>query len=263
MVTRSNKIGLVNWIGLYSFIRRDIARIFRIVTQTLVTPWIAALLYIFIFGYIVGSRIDLIAGVKYIDFVLPGLLMMNVLASSFAHTSSSLYFKRFIRDIEEILIAPFSYLEMVIGFVAGGVFRGVLVGLGVFVIAVFFSAANIAHFWLFLFYLISTAIIFSLLGLLVGLWANGFEQLNILSTFVITPFSFLGGIFYSVNMLPAKLQIIVHLNPFFYFIDGIRYSMIGIRESNQVIGYLMIAASIIFLTLLVSRLFKDGWGLKA
>lgn len=252
----------VNWIGLYSFIKRDVMRIFRVVTQTLITPWISALLYIFIFGYVVGQRIDLIAGVRYIDFVLPGVLMMNVLTSSFSHTSSSLYFKRFIRDIEELLVAPFSHLEMVVGFVVGGIFRGVLVGVGVYIIAIFFSAATITNFPLFLFYIISVATVFSLLGLIVALWADGFEQLNLLTTFIITPFTFLGGVFYSVHMLPEKAQVLAFANPFFYFVDGIRYSMIGIREGSAPFGYILILSLILVLGSLVVALFKRGWRLR-
>ena len=253
---------MFNWIGLYTFIRRETERTFRVAVQTLITPWISALLYIFIFGYIVGKRIDSIAGVSYIDFVLPGILMMSVISSAFAHSSSSLYFARFIRNIEEILVAPLSHLEMIIGFMTGAIIRGVIVGVGVFCIAVFFSAANVAHFPLFLFYLIGVSTVFSLLGILVGLWANGFEQLNVLNTFVIMPFSFLGGVFYSVTMLPEKFQFIAHINPFFYFIDGIRYSMIGIRESNHIAGYVLILGLILLLSSLVGYLFKKGWRLR-
>jgi ABC-2 type transport system permease protein len=253
---------MVNWIGLYTFIRREVDRMFRVATQTLITPLISALLYIFIFGHVVGRKIDTIAGVEYIDFVLPGILMMNVISSAFAHCSSSLHFQRFIRHIEEILVSPFSHIEMVVGFVVGGVIRAVIVGLGVFVIAVFFGAASIEHFYLFVFYMVLIATIFSLLGILVGLWARSFEQLSVLNTFVIMPFTFLGGVFYSINMLPEKLKTLSLFNPFFYFIDGIRYSMIGVRESNHTIGIAVILFLAISLWLLVLTLFKRGWRLR-
>jgi ABC-2 type transport system permease protein len=253
---------MVNWIGLYTLIRREVDRMFRVATQTLITPLISALLYIFIFGYVVGRKIDTIAGVDYIDFVLPGILMMNVISSAFAHCSSSLHFQRFIRHIEEILVSPFSHIEMVVGFVVGGVIRAVIVGLGVFVIAVFFGIASIENFYLFVFYTVSIATIFSLLGMLVGLWAQSFEQLNVLNTFVIMPFTFLGGVFYSINMLPEKLKTFALFNPFFYFIDGIRYSMIGVRESNHTIGIAVILFLAISLWLLVVTLFKRGWRLR-
>ena len=253
---------MVNWIGLYTFIRRELERMLRVAIQTLVTPWISALLYIFVFGSIIGKRIDLIAGVQYIDFVLPGILMMNVIMSSFSHSSSSLYFARFIRSIEEILVAPFSYAEMIIGYVLGAVLRGLIVGLGVFVISVLFSAANLQHLGLFIFYTVAVSIIFALLGMLVGLWAKGFEQLGILSTFIITPLSFLGGIFYSVDMLPESIRGIAYYNPFFYFVDGIRYSMIGIQEGNPWVGLAVIMGSIVVLGGLVWTLFNRGWRLR-
>jgi len=252
----------VNWIGLYTFIRREIDRMLRVATQTLVTPWISALLYIFIFGHVVGRKIDTIAGVDYIDFVLPGILMMNVISSAFTHCSSSLHFQRFIRHIEELLVAPFSPIEMVIGFAVAGIIRAVIVGIGVLLIALFFGAASIDHFLLFLFYMVSIAAIFALLGMVVGLWAQSFEQLSILNTFVILPFTFLGGVFYSINMLPEKLQTFALLNPFFYFIDGIRYSMIGVSESNHAVGFAVIALLVIALWLLVVTLFKRGWRLR-
>lgn len=252
----------VNWIGLYTLIRREMERTFRVVTQTLVTPWISAVLYIFIFGYVVGKKIDLIAGVPYIDFVLPGVLMMNVIASAFAHSSSSVYFARFVRSIEEILIAPLSHFEMIIGFAISAVFRAIIVGVGVFFIAIFFGAASITHFGLFLIYITTVALVFALLGILVGLWAKGFEQLNVLSTFVIMPLNFLGGVFYSVTMLPEKIKAVAYANPFFYFVDGIRYSMIGVRESNHIIGYFVIGILIIVFGALVHYLFKKGWRLR-
>ncbi len=253
---------MVNWIGLYTLIRRDVERMFRVTGQTLVTPWISSLLYIFIFGKVVGSRIDLIAGVPYINFVLPGILMMNVIASAFAHSSSSVYFQRFLRTIDEILVAPLSHLEMIAGFAVGAIIRGLVVGGGIYVIAIFFGGAGIDHIGLFVFYTVAVSTIFALLGILVGLWANGFEQLNILSTFVIMPLSFLGGVFYSVTMLPAKAQLIAYWNPFFYFIDGIRYAMIGTRESNGVFGYVMIFSLVTVLGVLVHELFRRGWRLR-
>ena len=251
-----------NYIGVQTFIVREAQRMIRVPVQTLVTPWISALLYIFIFGLVVGPRIDLIAGVQYIDFVLPGILMMNIMTSAFSQSSSSLFIHRIFRGIEEILVTPLSHLEMITGYVIGGIIRGLIVGLGIFVIAVFFSAANVEHFTPFLFYLISMSIIFSLVGILVGLWAKHFEHLSVLAVFVITPLSFLGGVFNSVTMLPEKLQIVMFFNPFFYFIDGIRYSMIGISESNLTLGVVLVFVSIISLGFFVEYLFRIGWRLR-
>lgn len=253
---------MMNIIGLRTFIEREIQRSFRVYIQTLLSPWINALLYILIFGVVVGSRIDLIAGVTYIDFVLPGILMLNLIGSSFAQTSSSLYFQRFAKHIEEILVAPLSHFEMITGYVIGGVARGVIVGVGVYVIALIFSAATITHLGLFLLYTIAVAIIFSLLGLLVALWAQNFEQLSVLNVFIITPLTFLGGVFNSITMLPERVQIFVKFNPFFYFVDGLRYAMVGIREGSAIIGWFVIIGLILVFGGLVWRLFSIGWRLR-
>ena len=162
-----------------------------------------------------------------------------------------------------MLVAPLSHLEMILGFVISAVIRSVIIAVGIFFIALFFTnETSIAHFGLFVFYTMAVSAIFALLGLLVGLWSNGFEQLNILTTFVITPFTFLGGVFYSIEMLPEKLQLIAVWNPFFYFVDGIRYSMIGISEANTAIGLTLIIGLVLGLTGLVTYLFKIGWRIR-
>ncbi|OGZ43888.1 MAG: hypothetical protein A3J55_00450 [Candidatus Ryanbacteria bacterium RIFCSPHIGHO2_02_FULL_45_17b] len=252
----------MNIIGLWTFVRRELGRFSRVAVQTLITPWISALLYIFVFGRIVGSRIDNIGGVEYIDFVLPGILMMNIIMGAFMQTAFSLYFQRFARHIEEVLVAPLAYWEMIIGHIVGGVLRAIVVGMGIYVIAVLFSAASFAHVGLFIFYALSVAVLFSLIGLLIGLWAQSFEQLTILNTFIIMPLSFLGGMFNSVSMLPALLQKVVLFNPFFYFIDGIRYAMIGVHEASVSTGILVIMGSLLVLGGLLWHLFRVGYHIR-
>lgn len=252
----------MNWIGLQTLVEREIQRFARVWIQTLVSPWINAILYIFIFGFVVGSRIDTIAGVEYIKFVLPGIVMMNLIASSFSQTSSSLYFQRFAKHIEEVLVAPLSNFEIVTGYMIAGLIRGFVVGLGVYAIAIVFGAASLVHPGWFIFYSMSVATIFSFLGLIVALWAESFEQLTILNTFIITPLTFLGGVFNSINMLPEKAQMIVRFNPFFYFVDGLRYSMVGIRESDPLVGMMIISSLIVFFGGVVWYLFAKGWKIR-
>ena len=252
----------MNTIGLWTFIKREFGRFSRVATQTIITPCISALLYIFVFGRVVGTHIPQIEGAEYIDFVLPGIITMNIIMAAFSQTAFSLYFQRFARHIEEVLVAPFAYWEMIIGYVLGGLLRAVTVGIGIYIIAVFFSAASFAHFGMFMFYALSVAILFSFIGLLIGLWAESFEQLNILNTFFIMPLSFLGGMFNSVSMLPPWLQTIVHWNPFFYFIDGVRYSMVNIREAHAGIGLLVIICSLVSTGVLVWYLFYKGYRLR-
>lgn len=253
----------INWIGIYTFVRREFLRMTRVLIQTVVSPLISATLYIFIFGFVVGSKIDLIAGVKYITFVFPGILMLNIIASSFAHSSSSVYFGRFIKSIEEVLIAPFSYFEIVFGYTFSAVVRAVIVAVGILAIGLVFGAVSLHSLPLFLFYVVSISTIFALLGILVGLWANGFEQLSALNTFIITPFTYLGGIFYSITMLPPNIATITRWNPFFYFVDGIRYSMIGVSEANMGIGLVVILGLIALLGSVTIYLFKIGWRIRS
>lgn len=253
---------MMNVIGLQTIIRREIERFLRTYLQSLVSPWISAFLYIVVFGVVVGQRIPPISGITYIDFVLPGILMLNLITASFSQTSFSLYFQRFAKHIEEILVAPLSHVEMILGMVTGGVLRGLATGIGVYVLALFFTSASFAHFGLFLIYALGVSIIFSLVGLLIALWAENFEQLSILTTFVIMPLTFLGGVFNSVSMLPEKVQIFVHLNPFFYFVDGLRYAMIGVHEGSIAVGLTMMGGLIVVLGVTVWTLFERGWKLR-
>src|SRR5690606_34841255 len=167
---------MFNTIGLYTMMRREIERTFRVVIQTLVAPVISAALYIFIFGTVIGTRIDDFAGVPYISFVFPGVLMLSIINASFASASSNLYFMRFTRSIEEILITPFSYLEMLIGFVGSAIARSLMVAFLILGVGVLFGAVSLASPIAFVLYVIAIAAIFAMLGILVALWAEGFEQ---------------------------------------------------------------------------------------
>ena len=252
----------MNWIGLNTILRRELQRMFRIPGQTILSPLVSASLYIYIFGFVIGSRIQEIAGVPYITFVFPGVLMLNIIGSSFSHTSSSVYFARFIKSIEEMLVSPLSYLEIIIGYVLGGIARALVVGFGILLVGVLFKAVTLESLPLFLFYVVAIATVFSLLGILIGLWAKSFEQFGAINTFVITPLTYLGGIFYSVSMLPSVVQKITYGNPFFYFVDGIRYSMTGISEANTTVGLLIIFGLILGLGTLIVHLFHIGWRIR-
>lgn len=253
----------INTIGLYTMFRREVKRTLRVVIQTLVAPAISAALYIFIFGTVIGSQISDFAGVPYITFVFPGVLMLSVINASFASASSALYFMRFTRGIEEILITPFSYLEMLIGFVGSAVTRALMVSLLILGVGLAFGAVSLEHPFWFIFYIASIAAIFAMLGIVVALWAESFEQLQVLNTFVITPLTYLGGIFYSVTFLPPLAATITHLNPFFYFADGVRSAMIGYSEANSTIGLVIIIGLVVVLGTLVTQMFKRGWKIRS
>lgn len=252
----------MNWIGLYTMMRRETRRTLRVATQTLVAPVVSAGLYLFIFGTVIGTKIEDFAGVPYISFVFPGVLMLSIVNSSFGSASSALYFMRFSKGIEEILLAPFSYLEMLLGFVGSAVIRALMVASLVLTTGYIFGAVTLVNPLGFLFYATCIAAIFAMLGIVVALWAEGFEHLQVLNTFVITPLTYLGGIFYSVTFLPPLAATITQFNPFFYFADGIRSSMIGYSEANSQIGLIVTISIVVFLGVLVTQLFKNGWKIR-
>jgi len=227
-----------------------------------VAPWISATLFIFIFGFVVGRRISLIGGHRYIEFVLPGILMMNIVNAAFLQSSSQVYFSRFLRYIEEALVAPLSYAEMIAGVIAVVVVRSVITGIGILVIATAFRATSMQSLPEFLFWIAAVAMVFGLLGIVIGLWANNFEQLNILNVFIITPLSFVGGMFNTVAMLPGWLRWIAYANPIFYFINGLRHAMIGYTDANEFVGIGVAVALAVVMSLAVWRLYATGYGLR-
>ena len=254
---------MTNWIGLYTLLRREVERTMQVVIQTLVAPVVSAALYLFIFGTVIGTKIEDFAGVPYITFVFPGILMLSVINASFASASSGLYFMRFTRGIEEMLVAPLSYFEILLGFVGSAVARALMVAGLILVTGMVFGAVTLVSLPGFIFYIIFISAIFAMLGILVALWADDFEQLQVLTTFVITPLTYLGGIFYSITFLPEVAATITRFNPFFYFADGIRSSMIGYSEANTTIGLVIIIGLVLFLGVLVTQLFKRGWKIRS
>jgi ABC-2 type transport system permease protein len=252
----------INWIGLGTIVRREVSRMMRVPIQAFVAPWISALLFIFIFGYVVGGRIAAIGGHRYLEFVLPGVLMMNIVNASFLQSSSAIYFSRFLRFIEETLVSPMSYVEMIAGSLAVVVVRSTVTAIGILIIGLAFRATSVESIPAFLFWVISVSMIFGLLGIVIGLWAKSFEQLNVLTVFFITPLSMVGGVFNTINMLPDWLRWLAYGNPFFYFINGIRHSMIGFSEVPELAGYVFTVVVTLVMFLWVLRLYSKGYGLR-
>lgn len=252
----------MNIIRLTAVTKREVQRFLRIPVQTLISPWISATLYILVFGVIIGERIDFLENINYIDFVFPGILMMQLIFGSYGQSAFSLFFHRWTKTITEMLSAPLSYTEIVFGYIIGATARAIAVSAGVYAIAVMFTDASFQNIPLFFFYVITIAVLFALIGLFIGLWAEKMEQLNMLQTFVITPLIYVGGVFNSIDMLPENIHWLVRLNPVFYMVDGIRYSMIGYSESNLLYGTIGLAAAALLLFLLIIHLFKIGWKLR-
>ena len=252
----------VNWIGLYTIVRRDVQRMLRVPIQVFIAPWSSALLFIFVFGYVLCGTMRAIGGHHYIEFVMPGVLMMNIINAAFLQSSSAIYFSRFIRFIEEMLVAPLSYLEMVVGSLSTVVVRATVTGIGILVLGLFFHATTIESWPMFIFWIVAVSIIFGLCGILIGLWSKSFEQLNMPVVFFLTPLSMVGGVFNTVEMLPHWLRWTAWANPFFYFINGIRGAMIGVDEAPQGLSIGLTLLMIAVLGGIVWRLFSRGYGLR-
>jgi ABC-2 type transport system permease protein len=252
----------VNWIGLGTIVRRELQRMWRVPIQAFIAPWISALLFIFIFGFVLGNTVRSIGGHRYIEFVMPGVLMMNIINAAFLQSSSAIYFSRFVRFIEEMLVAPLSYLEMVLGSLSTVVLRASITGVGILLIGVAFGATRIESWPLFIFWMVAVSTIFGLAGMLAGLWSKSFEQLNMPVVFFLTPLSMLGGSFFNLKMLPDWLHWLLWGNPFFYFISGIRGAMIGADEAPLGLSIGLTLAMIAALGGLTWRLFSRGYGLR-
>lgn len=251
-----------NWIGFYTLTRREIFRFLKVWTQTILPTWITTLLYLFIFGLTIGKALPQIENITYLEFIIPGVLMMGLITSTYANNSTTIFMMKWLNFIEELLISPISYLEMVGAFILGGIVRGFIIGMSVYIISLFFYSGSIFNPFLFILLMIVVSLIFSSIGLITGLWAETWDQLNIWSTFIITPLVFLGGVFHSITIVPQSLQIVTKLNPIFYMVDALRYSMLGYSESNLLISFFVIVISAVFFFLLAVYLFKIGYKIR-
>lgn len=226
-----------NWYGVYTIIKREIKRTVKLLNQVVWPPIISTLLYAFVFGISLGQRIKDIEGVPYLEFLIPGLIIMSVIDNSYGEGSASLFIAKFMNSIQEMLVAPLSSFEIVLGYLAGSVIRGVLIGNLIFLISYFVLGVAIKNILLYFLAMILVSLIFSSIGLMVALWAETFDHLAILSTFFITPLVFFGGVFHSVSLLPENLQHLSMYNPMFYMIDVFRYSMTGHSDGSVALGF--------------------------
>lgn len=238
------------WIPLVTMVRKETDRFIRLWTQTLLPSVITSVLYFVIFGSFIGSQIPPINGVSYMAFIVPGLVMMALVTNSFANTVTSFFFSKFQKSIEELLVSPMPVWVMLLGFTMGGVLRGVLVGLLVLIVSLFFTQIAVAHLFLGIVFMILSATLFSLAGLLNGIFAKNFDQVSIVPTFVLTPLIYLGGIFYSIEALSPFWQTVSKFNPILYIINGFRYSFLGFSDVSITASFtVLIGVTILFATL--------------
>lgn len=249
-------------IGFRTLVWREIYRFFSVFTQTITPPVVSSFLYIFIFGFSLGQRIDQIHGHPYLVFLVPGLVMMYVIEGSYSNTSSSLFISRWANNIEELLVTPLSYFEMVLAILIGGLTRSLVTVAGVYGVSLFFVRFPIAHPAFVLFFLIFVSLIFSSVGMIVALLAEEFEHLSICTTFVITPLIFFGGVFHSLDMVPAAIRWLTVFNPMFYMINGMRYGMLGTSDTPVFLSGAIVLAIFVALFSLTVYLFRVGFKLR-
>ena len=241
---------------------REIRRFFRIWQQALIPSVITTMLYFVIFGSFIGSRIGSMGGFEYMQFMAPGLIMLAVITNSYSNVVSSFYGNKFSRSLEELLVSPMPTYLILIGFVAGGVARGIIVGILVLITSLFFTEIVVQNISLTLLVIILTAILFSLAGLLNAIFADSFDDINIVPTFILTPLIYLGGVFYSITLLSETWQIISKLNPVLYMVNAFRYGMLGVSDINVNFAIGMISFFIIIFYIASLYILKKGIGIR-
>jgi ABC-2 type transport system permease protein len=260
---REMTVGQRNRTALMTIVRREVHRILRIWGQTLVPPAITMTLYFLIFGGLIGSRVGEMDGIRYMDFIVPGLVMMSVIQNSYGNISSSFFGAKFGRHIEEMLVSPMPNWVILGGYVAGAVLRGLLVGAIVLVIAMLFTKVRIPHPLVTLTTIILGATIFALAGFVNAVYAKKFDDIAIVPTFILTPLTYLGGVFYSVKLLPGWAESATHLNPVFYMVNAFRYGLLGVSDVPLWVAYALMLGFVFALGGLGLWLLKRGVGMRS
>lgn len=249
-------------VALKTIVLKEALRFLRIWVQTIIPPVITVALYFVIFGSLIGSQIGNIGEHTYMEFIIPGLILMALISNSYANVVSSFYGAKFQHHIEEMLISPLPNYLILIGFMAGGVMRGVLVGLAVLIVSLLFSDLHIHNYTVTIFVFLLTSMLFSLAGLINAVYANSFDDISIIPTFVLTPLTYLGGIFYSIQMLPEFWQSVSLINPILYMINAFRFGLLGVTDIPLTHAFTIIIAFIIALFWYSMHLLNTGKGLK-
>lgn len=251
------------WISFYTIIAKDVVRIFRIWPQTFLPSVVTSVLYFLVFGSIIGERIGDFNGFSYIHFITPGLVMLAVVTNSFSNVATTFFASKFFsRNIDEILVSPTPPWVLIAGFVGGGMIRGITVGVLVLIVSLFFAVPPLTNIFVLAVFLILSSMVFSLAGLVNGIYAKNFDGITIVPTFVLTPLVYLGGVFYSVSVLPSLWQTFTYFNPIFYLINGFRYGFLGIADVSVAVSVFVLLALAGVLLAVNWYLLKTGLGLK-
>lgn len=252
----------VNWTGAWAIFRHEMTRFFRTIWQSLASPVISTTLYFVVFGAAIGGRIQAVEGVPYGAFIVPGLMMLTVLQQSVANASFGIYFPKFSGTIYEMLVSPVGWIEVTLGFVGAAAAKAIIIAIIILATSFFFVDMSIQHpFWM-LAFLFFTAVGFSLLGFIIGLWAKSFEQLQIVPMMVITPLVFLGGAFYSASMLPPFWEMVAKLNPVLYLISGFRWAFFGVADVPVGVSLIAVGLMVIVCLAIIRVIFLTGWRLR-
>lgn len=251
-----------HWIAFHTIFSREIRRFLRIWPQTLLPPAITMTLYFVIFGNLIGSRIGQMSGFNYIEYIAPGIIMMAVINNAYANVASSFFSAKFQSHIEELLIAPIPNYLILAGYVAGGAARGLLIGIIVTIVALFFTALPVQHIVMTISMVILSAIMFALGGFINALYAKSFDEIAIIPTFILTPLTYLGGVFYSIDLLPDFWQQVSLFNPILYMVNAFRYGILGVSDIPITFAFAIIILCIISLIIFALHLLNKGTGIR-
>ena len=249
--------------GWQTLLYKETLRFWKVAAQTIAGPVLTALLYLLIFGHALESHVKVYDKISYTAFLVPGLAMMSVLQNAFANSSSSLIMSKVMGNLVFLLLTPLSYMNWYVAYVGASVVRGLVVGVGVFAVAAFFTDISfVAPLWILLFAVMGAALM-GTLGLVAGLWAEKFDQLAAFQNFVVMPMTFLSGVFYSIHSLPAFWQGVSHLNPFFYMIDGFRYGFFGVSDVSPWLSFAVVGSTLIVVSALTIHLLRIGYKIRS
>ena len=255
-------LGVIRWIGFKTIVIREFGRIIRIWGQTIVPSAVTATLYFVIFGSLIGRRVGEMGGFDYMQYIAPGLIMQAVITNSYANVVSSLFGSKFGKHLEEMLVSPLPSWVIVSGYVAGGVVRGMLVGSGVTIVSLLFTHLHVQHFFVIVAAVLLTSVTFSLGGFLNALYAKNFDQVNWIPTFVLTPLTYFGGVFYSVTLLPAWAQTVSYVNPILHMVNAFRFGFLGVSDVDIRIAFSLMATATLALFITAVILMNRGSGIR-